>query len=105
MLKITLVDTPGEQRIVLFGTLVGPWIEELEKLWVESRKELGGRRCVVDFNEVTLIDQTAHALLITMVNDGAELVASGMVNRWLLEALKEGKTQVSIRSLRQTCGG
>jgi len=104
MLKITLVDTPGEQKIVLSGTLVGPWIGELQKLWEDSRHQLGDRRCVVDLNDVTVIDQTAHALLATVVNDGAELVASGMVNRWLIEALKEERTQVSIKALRQTRG-
>ena len=105
MLKIALVDTPGEQKIVLSGTLVGPWIGELQKLWEQSRRQLGGRRCVVDLNDVTVIHQTAHALLATMVNDGAELVASGMVNRWLIEALKQERTQVSIKTLRQTRGG
>jgi len=104
MLKITLVDTPAEQRILLSGTLVGPWIGELQKLWEDSRQHLGDRRCMVDLGEVTLIDQTAHALLATMVNDGAELIASGMVNRWLIEALKEERTQVSIKALRQIRG-
>jgi len=72
MLKITLVDTSGEQKFVLSGTLVGPWIGELQKLWENSHQHLGNRRCVVDLNEVTLIDQAAHGLLATMVNDGAE---------------------------------
>jgi len=104
MLKITLVDTADEQKFVLSGTLVGPWIGELQKLWEDSRQQLGERRCVVDLDEVTLIDQTAHALLATMVNDGAELVASGMLNRWLIEALKQERRQVSIKALRQTRG-
>jgi len=66
MLKITLVDTSDEQKIVLSGTLVGPWIGELQKLWQDSRQQLGDRRCVVDLDEVTVIDQTAHPLLATM---------------------------------------
>ena len=89
MLKITLVDAPGEQRIVLFGKLAGPWVGELQEVWKNSRQHLGKRRCVVDLSEVTLIDQAAHGLLATMVNDGAELVANGLVNRWLIEALEK----------------
>ena len=72
MLKITFVDGPAEHRMVLFGKLAGPWIGELQKLWENSRQHLGKRRCVVDLNEVTLIDQAAHGLLAKMVNDGAE---------------------------------
>jgi ABC-type transporter Mla MlaB component len=105
MLKITLVDTPGEQRIVLFGTLAGPWIKELHSLWEDSRQDLGNRRCVIDLNEVTLIDQAAHQLLATMLNEGAEFVATGVVNRWLIEALKREKTQVSIKALHHTRSG
>jgi len=89
MLKISFVDAPAEQRIVLCGKLAGPWIGELQEAWENSRRHLGNRRCVVDLSEVTLIDQAAHGLLATMVHDGAELVANGLVNRWLIEALKE----------------
>ena len=33
MLKISIVDTPAEQRIMLVGKLVGPWIWDLQKVW------------------------------------------------------------------------
>ena len=100
MLKITSVDTPTEHKIVLVGKLVGPWIGELERVWEESRQQLGNRRPVVDLNDVTLIDDGADDLLATMLKQGAELVSNGMVNRWLIQALKEGKTRVSVRALR-----
>jgi len=100
MLKITIIDTPTDQRIVLFGKLAGPWVGELQKVWEESRHRLGNRRRVVDINDVTLIDHSADALLVTMMKEEAEFVASGMVNQWLIQALKEGKTQISVRTLR-----
>jgi len=99
MLKITIIDTPTEHRIALVGKLVGPWIRELEKVWEQARQQLGNRRSVVDLNDVTLIDGSADSLLLTMLKQGAELVANSMQNRWLIQALKEGKTQVSVRTL------
>ena len=100
MLKISIVDTPTEHRIVLIGKLVGPWIRELQKVWDQAQPQLGNRRCVVNMNDVTLIDGNADGLLLTMSKQGAELVANNMQNRWLIKALKNGKPRVSVRTLR-----
>jgi hypothetical protein len=100
MLKITVVDTPSERRLVLYGKLMGPWIGELQKVWENLRQQLGTRRPIVDLNDVTLIDESADHLLAAMLEQGAELLASGVANRWLIEALKAGKTRVAMRVLR-----
>ena len=50
MLRITVVDTPTEQRLVLYGKLVGPWIGELQRVWENVRQQLGNRRSVIDLN-------------------------------------------------------
>ena len=100
MLRITIVDSPTEQRLVLYGKLVGPWIEELQRVWESLRQQLGNRRSVVDLNEVPLIDDGADQLLATMLEQGAELVARGTANRWLIQAIKAGKTRLAARALR-----
>jgi hypothetical protein len=100
MLRITVVDSPTEQRLVLYGKLVGPWIEELQKVWEDLRKPLGNRSPVIDLNDVTLIDDCADRLLAAMLEQGAELVASGVANRWRIQALKTGKSRVGVRALR-----
>jgi hypothetical protein len=99
MLRITIVDSPTEQRLVLYGKLVGPWIGELQRVWENLRLQLGNRRSVIDLNEVTLIDDSADQLLATMLGQGAELVARSMADRWLIQALKAGKTRLAVRSL------
>lgn len=99
MLRITVVDTPTEQRLVLYGRLVGPWIGELQRAWENLRQQLGNRRSVVDLNEVTLIDDSADQLLATMLEKGAELSARNMADRWLIQALKAGKTRLAVRAL------
>lgn len=90
MLRITIVDSPTEQRLVLYGKLVGPWIGELQRVWENLCQQLGNRRSVIDLNEVTLIDDSADQLLATMLEQGAELAARSMANRWLIQALKAG---------------
>ena len=105
MLKISIAETPTEQRLVLHGKLVGPWIDELRKVWHELHEQRGNRCPVVDLNDVTLIDDQADSLLATMLEQGAELVATGVANRWLIQALKEGKTRVAVRALRPNTAG
>jgi ABC-type transporter Mla MlaB component len=100
MLRIIIVETPTEQRLVLYGELLGPWIEELQTVWENLRRQLGNRSSVIDLNEVTLIDDGADQLLATMLEQGAELVARGMANRWLIQALKSGKNRLAVRALR-----
>ena len=100
MLRITIVDSPTEQRLVLYGKLMGPWIGELQRVWENLHQQLGNRRSVIDLNEVTLIDDNADQLLATMLEQGAELAARGMANRWLIQALKAKKTRRAVRSLR-----
>ena len=100
MLRITVVDSPTVQRLVLYGKLVGPWIGELQRVWENLRQQLGNRRSVIDLNEVTLIEDSADRLLATMLEQGAELVARGTANRWLIQAMKAGKTRLAVRALR-----
>lgn len=97
MLKITVVETPTERRLVLYGKLVGSWIGELRAVWENLLQQPGHRRLVVDLNDVTLIDDSADHLLAAMLEQGAELVASGLANRWLIEALKAGRTRLAVR--------
>lgn len=88
MLKITINETPTEERLVLQGSLVGPWVDELRTSWKETRRSHGGRTCVVDLNDVSFIDKCGEKLLRTMSKHGAKLVADGMYIRHVLEQLK-----------------
>jgi len=101
MLKITIVDTPTERRIVLSGKLMGPWIEELQRVWQQSRSEPGARQLFVDLNDVIHIEESANSLLVEMISGGTELAAKGLLNSWLIQALKKGKRNVSIRVVPQ----
>lgn len=86
MLRITISDDPGEQRWILQGRLVEPWIAELETSWKERNRN-DARRCVVDLSEVTLIDKRGEKLLRAMWRAGADLVARGVYLRYLVDEI------------------
>ena len=75
MLKITITDTATEEKWTLQGRLVWPWVNELRVNWAKAQRPAKGRTCIVDVNEVRLIDESGERMLRTMSNQGAQLVA------------------------------
>src|ERR1700687_2886841 len=88
VLKINITDLPDEQRWSLQGQLVGQWAAELRLTWREERHEGDTRRCIVELIDVTFIDQTGEAVLAEIMSQGAELVASDVYTKHLLQNLR-----------------
>lgn len=78
MLRITIVDTPSEQKWVLQGRLIGPWAQELRSNWSKTHEQNHGRNCVVDLSEVTFIDSSGERVLTKMMKEGADFVVRGL---------------------------
>ena len=87
MLKITLRETPAEERWILHGRLTHPWAEEFRACWKKSHRADPRRACVVDLNEVTLIDNCGERLLRLLARNGAQFSASGIYTKHILEQL------------------
>jgi len=102
MLRITITDGPTEQRWILQGRLVAPWVAEFEKSW-SSRNRGDVRKHVVDLSEVTLIDRQGEKLLKAMRRAGAELIACGVYLRHVVEVINSQckSAENSIRSARR----
>jgi ABC-type transporter Mla MlaB component len=98
VLKITLMETPTENRWILQGQLVGPWVQELRTLWKKKRRAHTGQKCVLDLNDVTFIDKSGETLLRAICKKGAQLVASGVYTKHLVEKVKT-KQRLDLRNL------
>jgi anti-anti-sigma regulatory factor len=86
MLRITMKESPAEQRWVLQGRLTKHSVPVLILTWQAARDRLSA--CwVVDLNEVTLIDKSGEEVLSMMIDEGARFVASGLYTKHLLEIL------------------
>jgi hypothetical protein len=88
VLKITINETPAEQRWILQGRLVGPWVDELRTSWKKTHLHHSERTCVVDLSDVTFIDKAGERLLRAISKKGAHLVASGVYTKYVLEKVK-----------------
>lgn len=89
MLKITTQIEDEVLRLGLEGKLTGPWVKELELSW---RAAAGTQQIYpvrVDLSSVTFIDPEGKALLARMCREGVELVATGCLNKCIVEGIVE----------------
>jgi hypothetical protein len=88
MLRITKVDTPFEQRLILEGRLTEPWIAELRSHWEETRHTHPERKFVVDLRGVIRIDRDGEDALALMKTEGAGFLAAGIRMKHLVQDLE-----------------
>jgi hypothetical protein len=55
----------------LHGQLTDPWVHELSACWKKNHRADVGRPCIVDLNEVTLVDKRGERVLRLLARDRA----------------------------------
>lgn len=98
MLKITLIETSDQRRLVLEGALVQPWISELERVWSAAGDGLEDRSLVVDLNNVTTISKEGENTLFELMREGAKFSCGGVLTKYLVGQLAL-KCQISLRDV------
>jgi len=98
VLKITMTETPTERRWIVQGCLVGPWVSELRKTWKRAHKSQDKRACIIDLNDVTSIDKSGERLLRAMSKKSAQLIATGMYVKHVLEQLRDAIAEANAAS-------
>ncbi len=88
MLRITVIDTPTEQRWVLQGRLTVPWVSEVRSNWKKSRSTRRGKTIVVDLNDVTFLDRAGERLLQALIRMGVACNARGVYVKGVMEELR-----------------
>jgi outer membrane protein TolC len=87
MLRISLSETPSEERWILHGRLAAPWIGEFRAAWKKHHQNDGQRACLVDLDDVTFIDKSGMRLLRMLARAGARFTASGIYTKHVIEQL------------------
>ena len=99
MLKITSEQTSDFARLTLEGSLSGPWVTELERVW-QQVKQAGTFAPVVELTGITFIAEDGRALLTSMWREGAVLIANGCCTRHIVEEITGaggGQAATSVR--------
>ncbi len=88
MLKLTKIDTPTEQRLILEGQLTGPGVADICASWKELRHAHPERKLAVDLRGVTRVDSDGESALALMKREGATFVATGLRVKHVLKGLR-----------------
>jgi anti-anti-sigma regulatory factor len=92
MLRITIAETLSEQKWTLEGRLVQPWVSELRSCWTRTETARRERKCVVDLTGVTFIDKSGERALSELSREGAELIATGVYTRHVVDNIEKKKS-------------
>jgi len=91
VIRISETCEGSKRRLLVEGTLSGDWVEVLEKSWLEAHTQSNGEPIRIDLSGVTYIDNKGRELLAGMIRDGAELRATGVMTRAVIEAITAGE--------------
>ena len=97
MLKVSVLDSETQRRVLVEGSLTAPWVSVLESVWRQSRDSHGDQPVVVDISGTTIIDARGKAILTAMICEGAELIGKGVYTEYLVKSLVNRARETACR--------
>lgn len=85
MLKISIVEARKQRRLVVEGTLVPPWSDELKAACERARSGLDGRELVIDLTNITTISRRGEELLLELMKQGVKFGGCGVYTSEILK--------------------
>ena len=96
MLRISVEEEPDVLSLVLEGRLVGPWVDELRHVLQQRAESRNHAQLTVDLCGVTSMDTRGQRLLMELLQRGATLRCSDVMNQYLVE-------QMGVSGLQEAC--
>ena len=87
MLKISIVDTRTQRRLVIEGKLVSPWVSEVQSARERALAGLNGRELVIDVRNLTAINQEGENLFCQLMREGVKVRCSGVFTKHVFAQL------------------
>ena len=88
MLKISIVDSDKERRLIVEGKLIAPWTTELQRACDEARQGLSGRELGLDLKDLTVISQEGENLIAALMKEGIKVRGCCVFAREVLRKLR-----------------
>ena len=89
MLKISILHTPIQRRLVIEGKLIAPWAALLGSVWRKATAGLNGRELVIDLEGLTAITEAGENILLELMQEGASFRSSGVYTKQVLKRLSQ----------------
>ncbi len=98
VLRISVEKNDRDLSLILEGRLVGPWVEELQRVCGDLGGPATFGQVTVDLCGVTAMDASGQALLDRLLQRGATLRCSDVMNQYWVEQIAR-----SARHLPEAC--
>ncbi len=85
MLKISIVESRKQRRLVVEGRLVAPWSDEMKAACERAGSGLDGRELVIDLKNITTIGQQGENLLLELMKQGVKFRGCGVFTNEILK--------------------
>ena len=89
VLRISVEENGGDLSLILEGRLVGPWVDELRRVCGDLGPPANCGRVTVDLCGVTAMDASGQALLDKLLQRGATLRCSDVMNQYWVEQMAQ----------------
>lgn len=87
MLKISIVDSGAQRRLILEGALTPASVMDLRTAWLRACVGKQGRRIVLVFRNVTYISAEGEAALWDLLNRGVRFPSGGALTKHAFQQL------------------
>lgn len=87
MLKISLIDSAKQRRLVVEGKLIAPWAAELRSASDKAKADLRGRELVIEMKHVTAISREGENVIFELIKRGTKLRCDGVFTKYVVKQL------------------
>jgi hypothetical protein len=87
MLKISVIDSPRQRRLIVEGKLIAPWAAELRNACQRASADLRGRELVIEMKDVMSISPEGENVILELISRGIRFRCSGMFTKHVLKEL------------------
>jgi hypothetical protein len=87
MLKISLIESARQRRVIVEGRLIAPWADELRNACEQARADLLGRDLVIEMKHLTTISQEGESVILELIKGGFKVRCRGVFTKHVLKQL------------------
>ena len=87
MLKISLIDSARQRRLVVEGKVIAPWAAELRRVCEQAGADLRGRELIVEMKHITAISQEGENVILELLNGGVKFRCDGLFTKHVVKDL------------------
>ena len=87
MLKISVIDSATQRRLVVEGKLIAPWAAVLRSSCEKARADLGGRELIIELKHVTAISHEGENVILGLIKGRIKFRSDGVFTKHVMKQL------------------